>query len=108
VEQIISFVVTHCLFFTLVSTPSHAPIFSKDMKVGGKRTIRIPPSLAYGDDWFKGVIPPSSHLQFECELQSIAQSPQEEFMVQLQDFGVARAAGMAVLGAYLAISPMLG
>ena len=78
------------------------------MKVGEARIIRIPPSLAYGDQWFKGVIPPNSHLEIECELQSIAQSPQEEFMVQLQDFGVARAVGLILTGGYLAISPMLG
>jgi len=79
----------------------------KGMKVGGKRTIRIPPNKGYGDQWYKGTIPPNSHLQFECELISIAQGPQEEFMEKLNDFGVARAIGIFVCVGYLAISPML-
>ena len=76
------------------------------MKVGGRRSLRIPPSLAYGDDWFKGTIPPKSHLEFDIELKGIAQSGQEEFMLQLEQFGVARAAGLVFFTLVLAISPM--
>lgn len=75
------------------------------MKVGGKRTIKIPPNKGYGDEWFKGTIPPNAHLQFECELISIAQTPQEEFMEKLNNFGVARAIGLVLCGGYLALSP---
>lgn len=77
----------------------------KGMKVGGKRTIKIPPNKGYGDEWFKGTIPPNAHLQFECELISIAQTPQEEFMEKLNNFGVARAIGLVACGGYLALSP---
>lgn len=79
----------------------------KGMKVGGKRTIKIPPNKGYGDQWYKGTIPPNSHLQFECELLKIAQTPQEEFMIALDNFGVGRAAGLVVCVGYLAVSPFL-
>ena len=42
------------------------------MRVGGRRTLRIPPHLAYGPGGVPGAIGPNESLIFVCDLEGVA------------------------------------
>ena len=78
------------------------------MKVGGVRGVKVPPTKGYGSEWYRGIVPPNSHLEFQnVEILKIASSPVDEIQMKLEQFGVERAAGLVLLTAFLAISPIL-
>lgn len=43
----------------------------KGMRVGDKRTLVIPPQLAYGKEGVRGAIPPNATLEFDIELVNV-------------------------------------
>merc|ERR1719491_94484 len=53
------------------------------MKVGGTRTLKIPPQLAYGNRGAGDAIPPRAHLEFDVELKGIATGALEEKTAEL-------------------------
>ena len=45
-------------------------VMVQDMKLGEKRTVVLPPSMAYGDAGAGGIIPGGAYLVFDIELVS--------------------------------------
>ena len=84
------------------------PGFDKGLlgvKVGGKRTLRVPSSLAFGSRGSpEGRIPPNADLQYECEILNIATG---DFEKAITKFGKERLLGIVASFAFLALSSFL-
>ena len=94
------------LFKFKLGGDSVMPGFTKGLvgaKEGSKRTIRIPPSLAYGEKGKKGSIPPNSDLEFDVEITKVSRG----FAGELELFGVNRALGITACVAVMAFTPMV-
>jgi hypothetical protein len=70
---------------------------------GGTRTLRIPPSLAYGEKGKGSKVPPNSDLQLEVEVKKITRGLAGELAL----FGEDRALIFAGCVALIAFAPMI-
>ena len=78
----------------------------RGMKEGGKRTLRVPPELAYGEKGAgNGKIPPNSDLEIMVEVKSVARGP---IAGNLALLGQNRLLGFTILLAISILAPMLG
>jgi FKBP-type peptidyl-prolyl cis-trans isomerase len=75
------------------------------MKTGGKRIIRIPSVMAYGERGARDKIPPNTDLEFEIEVEKISRGI---FETNLTMIGQNRAMGFVALIVLSILAPMIG
>jgi FKBP-type peptidyl-prolyl cis-trans isomerase len=75
------------------------------IKEGGKRVIRIPSVMAYGERGARDKIPPNTDLEFEIEVEKISRGI---FETNLTMIGQNRAMGFVAIFILSGLAPLLG
>lgn len=79
----------------------------KGMKVGGKRTIRIPPRLGYGRRGSGETIPPNSDLEFDLEIVEKDDGALAPFLYKTGLGFNVKTGGLLFFTVFLAVSPFI-
>lgn len=77
----------------------------KGMKVGGKRTLRIPPRLGYGRRSSGDAIPPNSDLEFDIEITEKDDGALAPFLYKTGLGFNVKTGGLLFFTVFLAVSP---
>mmetsp|Transcript_17230 Transcript_17230/g.24257 ORF Transcript_17230/g.24257 Transcript_17230/m.24257 type:complete len:204 (+) Transcript_17230:135-746(+) len=79
----------------------------KGMRVGGTRTLKIPPKLAYGTRGAGDTIPPNADLEFQIKILEKKDGIVDEFLYKT-GFGLnVKTGGVLFFVAFLAVSPQI-
>ena len=77
------------------------------MKVGGKRTLRIPPRLGYGRRGSGDAIPPNSDLEFDIEITEKDDGALAPFLYKTGIGMNVKTGGLLFFIVFLAVSPFI-
>lgn len=79
----------------------------KGMKIGGSRTLRIPPRFGYGARGAGDVIPPNADLEFDVKIVEKKEGALAEFQYKTGLGFNVKTGGILFFLSFLALSPML-